>query len=494
MARAADHRFPGALRTYARSLRENFAAQVTAQPEDQLKAPIKALLETAGPILGFPSVVVRTETPLPGIGRPDAGVAVRQLLCGHIELKPPGNGARPERFRGHDREQWRQFQALPNLLYTDGNEWGLYRTGQRAGAVVRFSGDVTAEGEAAFTPEQAIRLADMLRLFLAWEPIVPETPKALAELLAPLCRLLRNTVRDALQRQGSTLRHLAADWRRLLFPQADDDQFADAYAQTLTYALLLAHFQGARDLRAATAADTLASGHGLLAQALRVFGDPQVRPEIDTPAEVLERAIQAVDAKALRRSERDLWLYFYEDFLAAYDAKLRKDSGVYYTPAQVVQAQVMLVAQLLRERFRKPQAFADDGVVFLDPAAGTGTYPLAATQHGLALVRKHYGKGAVAGRATVMGRNLHAFESLVGPYAVAHLRLTEELRAAGGNLPPQGAHVYLTDTLESPYREPGQQIMALFHRPIAEEHRRALEVKGNTRVLVCMGNPPYDRE
>ncbi|MCH7477757.1 MAG: N-6 DNA methylase, partial [SAR324 cluster bacterium] len=447
------------MHTFARSLRENFTAHIAAQPEDQLKSPLKILLETAGPVLGYPPVIVRTETPLPGIGRPDAGVAVGKLLCGHVELKPPGTGARPERFiSAHDKEQWKHFKALPNLLYTDGNEWALYRSGKQAGKIVRFSGDVTADGEDAVTPEQADRLADVLRLFLAWEPIVPSKPKELAELLAPLCRMLRDTVQDALQREDSALRQLAGDWRRLLFPLADDRQFADAYAQTLTYALLLARFEGATEPDATKAAATLDSGHGLLAQALRVLADPQVRPEIETPAEVLERAIFAVDVKALRRSERELWLYFYEDFLAAYDAKLRKDSGVYYTPAEVVQAQITLVAQLLRERFDKPLAFADDDVVFLDPAAGTGTYLLAAMQHGLELVRRQYGEGAVSGRATMIGRNMHAFELLVGPYAVAHLRLTRELLDAAGALPPEGAHVYLTDTLETPHREPpGQQ-------------------------------------
>jgi hypothetical protein len=495
MARAGEEAFRAAMRTFANSLRENFAAQVVAQPEDQLKSPLKALLETADRALGTPPVVVRTETPLPGIGRPDAGVVVAQLLCGHVELKPPGTGARTERYRGHDREQWRKFKALPNLLYTDGNEWALYRSGQRAGAVVRFSGDVTADGEDAVTPEQAQSLADMLRLFLAWEPIHPSSPRQLAEMLAPLCRMLRDTAQEALQREGSRLRQLASDWRRLLFPQGDDKQFADAYAQTLTYAMLLARFEGATEPNIPATAARLDRGHGLLAQALRVLADPQVRPEIQTPAEVLERAIFAVDPNDLRRTERELWLYFYEDFLAAYDARLRRDSGVYYTPAEVVRAQVTLVSQLLRERFGKPLAFADDGVIFLDPAAGTGTYPLAAMQHGLDLVRRQYGAGAVGSRATVLGGNMHAFELLVGPYAVAHLRLTEELLGVGGTLPPEGAHVYLTDTLESPHREPpGQQILGLFHRPLAEEHRRAQQVKASTRVLVCMGNPPYDRE
>jgi hypothetical protein len=71
--------------------------------------------------------------------------------------------------------------------------------------------------------------------------------------------------------------------------------------------------------------------------------------------------------------------------------------------------------------------------------------------------------------------------------------VTQQILAAGGALPDEGAHVYLTDTLESPHAaEPAQ--MTLLHQPLSEEHRRAQVVKRDTRVLVCLGNPPYDRQ
>lgn len=63
----------------------------------------------------------------------------------------------------------------------------------------------------------------------------------------------------------------------------------------------------------------------------------------------------------------------------------------------------------------------------------------------------------------------------------------------GGRLPSDGAHVYLTDTLESPHSQP-QRELPLIGRALAEEHRRALRVKEDVRVLVCIGNPPYDRQ
>ena len=65
---------------------------------------------------------------------------------------------------------------------------------------------------------------------------------------------------------------------------------------------------------------------------------------------------------------------------------------------------------------------------------------------------------------------------------------------AGGELPGNGVHVYLTDTLESPHAEPPGQQLTLMYKPLTEEHLAAQEVKGNVKVLVCMGNPPYDRQ
>ena len=165
-------------------------------------------------------------------------------LAAVVELKPPGRGARADRFRGHDREQWERFKALPNLIYTDGSEWGLYRNGERVGALVRIVGDVSEEGAAGLNVAALPRLAMLLRDFLMHEPVTPTTARGLAEFLAPLARILRDEVREALDREESAVQQIANEWRGVLFADADAAQFADAYAQTVTYALLLARFEG----------------------------------------------------------------------------------------------------------------------------------------------------------------------------------------------------------------------------------------------------------
>jgi hypothetical protein len=489
--------FKEALDEFCAVLTANFgAAELNpAQSEDQLKGPTQNLFVGVGLAFGL-DVVPRTEARTDLGVRPDLGVAVQGLLTGHIELKAPGKGVRPRDFTSsHDREQFKKLADHPNLLYSDGNEWALYRGGHLGGSVVRAEGDVRSDGTEAYLEPSRLALEGLLQDFLRWQPLVPSNPKALAELLAPLTRLLRENVRLALGERRSALSRLADEWRDYFFPEADDAHFADAYAQTVTYALLLARIEGEADLHA-RAAERLDARHGLLAQVLRVVEQPAARREVEGPIELLERMIGAVDTAALARDPRstDLWLYFYEDFLAAYDPKLRKQSGVYFTPPSVVHAQAAFVSDLLRSRFDKSLGFADDAVTVLDPAVGTGTYLLAAVQKGLERVREEFGTGAEAARATVMAANFHGFELLIGPYAVAHLRVSQAIVEAGGSLPADDAHIYLTDSLESPLAPHERETPPLFHEKLAQENERARRVKRETPILACIGNPPYFRQ
>lgn len=450
------------------------------QPEDQLKPPVKSIVEGMGS-----RIEVFTEART-AYGRPDALVRIHGAVCGHIELKAPGKGSDTSRFRGEDRQQWKNFQALPNLVYTDGFDWTLYRSGKKV-TTVRGICDATGTQDS----DVVRKLEPLLSDFLQWHPIVPDTPKALAELLAPLCRKLRDDVAEVLEDENSVLRNLSAEIRQALFPNASHHDFADTYAQTLTYAFLLARLLGLSHLTADAAVQRLASGHRLLSEVLQHMAHPAAREEVETAVDVLERVIGAVDGARLSR-RGDPWVYFYEHFLEAYDPKLRRESGVYYTPAEVVQCQVRLGDELLRTRFGKTKGYADDGVVFLDPAAGTASYPLAMVEHALAVVEQRFGPGMVAAAASELAKNVHAFEILVGPYAVGHLRISEALGSAGAMLPPDGLPVYLTDTLESPNAEVAGG--GIFNIAMTEEHRRATRIKRDVRVLVCMGNPPYYRE
>ena len=490
--------FHMALQAFAAAVTTKSTQLVSGAPEDQVRGPFEVLMNAAADVFGW-DIVCTGETPLPGrTGRPDYAVHLNRLLTGYVEIKAPGLGATASRFRGHNREQFNRFSAVPNILYTDGIEWAVYRDGQLHDRVVRLSGDVSIESSDAVTNQDSQDLQRLLRVFLLWEPLIPTDAsgrvdlKGFAALLAPLCRMLRNDVTDALEQPGSPLIQLAQDWRQLLFPNASDYQFADAYAQTVTFALLLGRSEGTIETLTLESAEAeLATQHNLLARALQVLTDSSVRAEIGPSIDLLLRVIAEVPPALVTAPGADPWLYFYEDFLAAYDPALRDNSGVYYTPVQVVHVQVRLIDDLLTRRLGKPLGFADPDVVTLDPAVGTGTYLVGVIEHALGRIRAEQGSGAVPGQANTLASNLFGFEQIVGAYAVAELRVSRALLDCGAELPRDGTHIYLTDTLESPYATPPQT--PLFLRPIAEQHARALQVKETVPVIVCIGNPPYDR-
>lgn len=437
--------------------------------------------------------------------RPDIAIYVKGLICGYIELKAPGLGADAPKLTGkHNKEQWAKLKGLPNLIYTDGRDWALYRSGDRPEGqpILRLHDDPTTKGKAAVVQADANGLERLFRDFLGWKPSVPHNPSGLAKYLAPLTRFLRSEVEAALSVPGSAVELLATEWRQFFFPDSDNAKFADAYAQTVTYAMLLARLSGAVKLDPVEAAKTLDKNNGLLSSTLQLLGHKDAKAELSVGFEMLQRSLEALDPHDFLKSKPDLWLYFYEDFLAAYDPKLRKDYGVYYTPREVVELQVRLASELLEKRFGKKLGFADDGVVFLDPAVGTGTYPVAAVKHGLEKVRARSGPGAVPARARQMADNMHGFEILVGPYAVAHLRLTQALEGAINDSKAVGEpdeklgkrlNIYLADTLESPNAAPPGGL-DLTHKALTQEHEAARKVKQGGDVLVCLGNPPYDRQ
>jgi hypothetical protein len=490
-----------ALQRFADSVTAKMTTLTVGEPEDQLRGPFGTFMEEVGRALVV-KVVCTGEVRLPGrIGKPDYAIHATKLLAGHVELKAPGVGANPNRFTGHNAQQWIRFKAIPNLIYCDGNDWGLYRSGQAVRPVVRLSGDVASEGNSAVTAKDAQAVLGLLTDFLSWQPIIPTRPgakrgqreidlKGLAELLAPLCHMLRDDVTDALKDPRSPLVQLAKDWRQLLFPDASDEQFADAYAQTVTFALLLARSEGADPLALPSAEAALAAEHSLLSRALQVLTDPNAQAEISASLNLLIRVIGAVPPTALT-GPKDPWLYFYEDFMAAYDPDFRKKMGVYYTPVEVARAQVRLIDGILTNRLGKALGFADPGVVTLDPAVGTGTYLLGVIAHALNKVEAQQGAGAVPGQASALAGNIYGFEIMVGPFAVTELRVSRALANKGAKLPAGGSHIYLTDTLEGPNTPP--PALPFYLKPIAEQHAKALKVKAAVPVIVCLGNPPYDR-
>jgi hypothetical protein len=413
---------------------------IEGAPEDQLRGPLESLIQDLAEIAGLPakSVHLVGETSLADLKtRPDFAVTVSNALIGFIEVKAPGKGAEPRKFDNpHDKDQWDKLKSLPNLIYTDGNSFSLWRDGKLASTIVHLDGNVETAGAKLSAPDT---LLPLITDFLRWNPIPPKTAKQLAEVSARLCRLLRDEVIEQMARASPGLTGLAKDWRKLLFPQADDAQFADGYAQAVTFGLLVAR---ARDIPLSSgiekAADELRKSNSLIGTALRLLTEDSSNQEaLKTSLRTLTRVLDAVDWHTISKDKPDAWLYFYEEFLEVYDNALRKRTGSYYTPPEVVSAMVNLVDEALRgPLFERPAGFAAPDVVVADPAVGTGTFLLGVLRRIAAIVTD--------------------------------------------------------DTLGNPFIE--EEWLPQVYEPVAKSRRDANEVKKTQPLTVVIGNPPYDEK
>ena len=194
----------GVVSRYGASIKPKLASvAIGGAPEDQLRGPLDALVRDLAEVAGFAagSVHLVGETTLAGLKtRPDFAVTVSNALVGFIEVKAPGKGADPRQFDdAHDKEQWNKLKALPNLVYTDGNAFSLWRDGKLEAPIVRLEGNVEVSGARLAAPAT---LLPLINDFLRWAPIPPKTAKQLAQVSARLCRLLRDEVVEQMARQS----------------------------------------------------------------------------------------------------------------------------------------------------------------------------------------------------------------------------------------------------------------------------------------------------
>ena len=185
--------------------------------------------------------------------------------------------------------------------------------------------------------------------------------------------------------------------------------------------------------------------------------------------------------------------YFYEPFLEAFDPELRKQLGVWYTPAEIVRYMVARVDMALKDDLGIADGLAADNVFVLDPCCGTGTY-LAEVLRRIAANLQHKGIGALTGAQVKQAatQRVFGFEIMPAPFVVSHLQVGLTMQALDAPLSDdenERAGVYLTNALTG--WEPSVQKPLPFPE-LEQERDRADRVKQDTPVLVILGNPPYN--
>jgi hypothetical protein len=490
-----------AVAEYGRECKEQLEGGIS-EPEAAIRSPIEKLLGVVA-AQSNRKIVTHGEAPLVESGvRPDYALRIDGVVTGYLEVKRPNLDLDPSTFRGNNKRQWEQLRDVPDLIYTNGNEWRLYRHGELL-LLASLSGNLRTTGNSLRIADDAFeRLA---LSFLEWKPRKIASVSQLVTDVAPLCRLLRSSVRDQLIAEGKAIKAgadewdqpftaLAKDWRNLLFPTASDDTFADGYAQTITFALLLARtenidFSRANSMHEIARRLGASQSHALMSKALQLLAD-SASAQIQFTLDLLIRVIGVVDWNSIRDITSDSYLHLYESFLEVYDPKLREDSGIYYTPYQVVDAMVRLADDVLRTRLNTPNGFLDEAVTTVDPAMGTGTFLNSIIERVAGQAAQTDGPGALPMVIAELAKRLIGFELLMGSYAVAEMRMADLLKSYGAEAPAGGMRLYVTNALDDPYVEQTQ--IAATYAPLARSHRQANQVKANTPVTVVIGNPPYD--
>ena len=206
-------------------------------------------------------------------------------------------------------------------------------------------------------------------------------------------------------------------------------------------------------------------------------------------------ALDRVDGDAFfaRFNEEEAVTYFYEPFLEAFDPELRKQLGVWYTPAEVVRYMVARVDKALRDDLGIADGLAAENVYVLDPCCGTGAY-LAEVLRRIAANLENQGLGALTGARVKQAatERVFGFEIMPAPFVVAHLQVGLTMQVLDAALADDGqerAQVFLTNALTG--WEP-RTTKPLPFPELEEERDRAERVKQDTPILVILGNPPYN--
>ena len=212
---------------------------------------------------------------------------------------------------------------------------------------------------------------------------------------------------------------------------------------------------------------------------------------LDWTAAVLDR----VDRPAFfdRFNEGEAVPYFYEPFLEAFDPGLRKQLGVWYTPAEVVRYMVARVDKALKDDLGIADGLAAENVYVLDPCCGTGAF-LAEVLRRIASNLQSQGLGALTGARVKQAatERVFGFEIMPAPFVVAHLQVGLTMQNLDAPLADDGDErpgVFLTNSLTG--WEP-RTTKPLPFPELEEERDHAERVKQETPILVILGNPPYN--
>lgn len=489
----ADKRLFGA---YLKGLHA-IAQQGDAREESYYPA-LAGMLSAMAEATGRKHIHVTTLPKATDAGNPDLRLwNGMDRIVGYVEAKKP---TEENLDRVEESEQLKRYRAtFPNLILTNFLEFRLYRDGVRVQTVLAGRPYVLTQLGTAPPLEKPDELHALLDRFLDFSLPKSFTAESLAVELAKRTRFLRDVIDRQLAQERDApgvLSGFFEAFQTYLIGTLTAEDFADLFAQTITYGLFAARTRAGDGFNRRAAFDGIPRTIGVLRDLFRFISLGELPEQMAWCVDDIAEVLAVADAPGIldryyqEGKGSDPIVHFYETFLAQYDPAERERRGVYYTPEPVVGYIVRSLHDILKSDFGQRDGLASDGVTLLDPAAGTMTFIARAAQQAVAEFEAKYGKG---GRADFIRRhilkNFYAFELMMAPYAVGHLKMSFFLEELGHRLADnERVPFYLTNTLDN---EELEQSRLPGFSALADESRLAGAVKKQTPILVILGNPPY---
>ena len=258
-----------------------------------------------------------------------------------------------------------KFKALPNPIYTDGNEWGLQCSGKPWLSRTRrlsswFSGDITTDGVDVISTATSTSLTNCYSLSLTGSPSFWQAAQLAEDAGATLPFIERGCSRD---RHMIRISQLADEWRQFPF-------------QTRT---TLALQMCAPDAHLCIVARPLEQRNKFADRICRPIsrqrpwptGSNPAKSYSPTPWQEIEVAVDLL-TRATAVVRTSLWRVIHGLFSAKTSGGLRSQtlqrSARSHTPPAVIGAQVRLAAEL--QRVHRKRGSADDGVIIFRSISG----------------------------------------------------------------------------------------------------------------------------
>jgi predicted helicase len=500
---------------------------------------LKSLIDNA--VMGINAIIEEKGNQA---GIPDFTVRKNDNLIGYIEAKKLGEDLN----KIQESEQLKRYfdSAIgQNLILTNFLEFRLFRDGK----LYLYATLGSFKNNKITLNKDNTKTGDLINSFLNYQPKTINNYLELAQQMAVYTKSVKYAIEEALKIESETgeLTKLKAVFTDLLLPDLDNHNFADMYAQTIAYGLFTARFyqekagdrspltplkkggnndvnlslekgendeinsslkkgennnlnspltkggRGGSKFNRQTASNYISDKIPFLQGLFKTVIQTDIITQIDWAIDNLIELFAKVDMGNLlenfsqETNREDPVVHFYETFLGAYEADLRKSRGVYYTPESVVNFIVKAVNSILEKDFNLPNGLANNKVIILDPATGTGIFldqVISQIYDNFAQNnndQKKYTWNEYLKQTKLLER-LFGYELLITPYTIAHLKLKLLLDNLGYKFQAdEKLNIFLINVLDE----------IIEHSDILSEKYISETINPNNYLLVVLGNPPY---